>query len=434
MDCLLSKTLYLGATNNTTMNISSCCRKALVGLCVSNPHEQLDSMRFVSSLISAWSLGILMSFVLALKNRAFTEAFFFFLYPFVSGVTLATGLVYLLPFAFRALDGTCSHPSMRRFPVAGVTATAAVLFTLMVDVLGSVGNIRRKLKAQEPREKGFSPVGQMDVERGESITTEATQEVEDGSKDSIDSTHGGSNSTFKKTDEDLNNGPKGQINVCITSDAKQGVEDGRINTLDSTHGSSNITTVEDINNSSNGDSGDASMIKELSDSEFHQVARKICWFSWPSVIVAVTLGVSRSPCTSWPLFVVLFFRQIFQGLKWISLAPHIQAMNSWKAKLLCLMISMMSIPLITTLGFISSFIFIKSEARALILEGFFNAAIGGVLVYQACANLSCTHYTILKQKGGSSNKTFIQMSSHHLAGMLGIGIMILAKSCARVKI
>nr|GEZ80216.1 zinc transporter 5-like [Tanacetum cinerariifolium] len=104
-----------------------------------------------------------------------------------------------------------------------------------------------------------------------------------------------------------------------------------------------------------------------------------------SVIIGISLGVSLNPKTIKPLIVALSFHQMFEGM---GLGSCIS-----EAKYNVRTMATMSIgfSVITSIGIVIGFLisntYNESSHTALILEGLFNAASAGILIYMALVDL-----------------------------------------------
>ncbi|KAG0447877.1 hypothetical protein HPP92_028099 [Vanilla planifolia] len=140
-----------------------------------------------------------------------------------------------------------------------------------------------------------------------------------------------------------------------------------------------------------------------------------------SVIIGVSLGTSESTKTIRPLLAALSFHQFFEG---IGLGGCIvQANFRAKAKLVMAIFFSLTTPFGIALGVAISTRYDAHSATALAIEGSFDAASAGILVYMSLVDLLANDFTNPRMQ--SSKK--LQLWAH-LALFLGAGFMsLLAK-------
>ncbi|XVF71145.1 hypothetical protein PTKIN_Ptkin12aG0012600 [Pterospermum kingtungense] len=104
-----------------------------------------------------------------------------------------------------------------------------------------------------------------------------------------------------------------------------------------------------------------------------------------SVIIGISLGASKSPKTIKPLMVALTFHQLFEGMGLGGCISQAQ----FKARVVAIMATFFSLttPIGIAIGIGISNIYDENNPKALIVEGIFNAASAGILIYMALVDL-----------------------------------------------
>ncbi|MCD7458352.1 hypothetical protein HAX54_037986 [Datura stramonium] len=104
-----------------------------------------------------------------------------------------------------------------------------------------------------------------------------------------------------------------------------------------------------------------------------------------SVIIGVSLGASESPETIKPLLAALTFHQLFEGM---GLGGCISEAR-FKVKKTAIMAIFFSLttPIGIAIGFGISTVYSETSPTALIVEGIFNSAAAGILIYMALVDL-----------------------------------------------
>ncbi|PHU03438.1 Zinc transporter 5 [Capsicum chinense] len=104
-----------------------------------------------------------------------------------------------------------------------------------------------------------------------------------------------------------------------------------------------------------------------------------------SVIIGVSLGASESPKTIKPLVAALTFHQLFEGM---GLGGCISEAR-FKVKKTAIMAIFFSLtaPVGIAIGFGVSTVYSETSPTALIVEGIFNSAAAGILIYMALVDL-----------------------------------------------
>ncbi|KAK8953013.1 Zinc transporter 4 [Platanthera guangdongensis] len=142
-----------------------------------------------------------------------------------------------------------------------------------------------------------------------------------------------------------------------------------------------------------------------------------------SVIIGVSLGTSGSPKTIKPLVAALSFHQFFEG---IGLGGCIvQANFRARAMVIMAVFFSMTAPFGIALGIAISSIYDSNGSTALIIEGIFNAASSGILIYMSLVDLLAADFMNPRMQ----NSTRLQLAAH-LALLLGSGFMSLVAKWA----
>lgn len=140
-----------------------------------------------------------------------------------------------------------------------------------------------------------------------------------------------------------------------------------------------------------------------------------------SVIIGVSLGASLRPTTIRPLVGALSFHQFFEG---IGLGGCI-VQAKFKAKATVLMATFFSFtaPIGIALGIAITSSYSKHSSTALVVEGVFNSAAAGILIYMSLVDLLAADFNNPKLQ----TNTKLQLATY-LALFLGAGLMsLLAK-------
>ncbi|KAK9269769.1 hypothetical protein L1049_001547 [Liquidambar formosana] len=105
-----------------------------------------------------------------------------------------------------------------------------------------------------------------------------------------------------------------------------------------------------------------------------------------SVIIGISLGASESPATIKPLLAALSFHQFFEGM---GLGGCISQQAKFKSRSMAIMALCFSLttPVGIAIGLGVSHVYKENSPTALIVEGNFNAAAAGILIYMALVDL-----------------------------------------------
>ncbi|KAH6785250.1 hypothetical protein C2S51_037705 [Perilla frutescens var. frutescens] len=140
-----------------------------------------------------------------------------------------------------------------------------------------------------------------------------------------------------------------------------------------------------------------------------------------SVIIGIALGASESPKTIKPLIAALTFHQFFEG---IGLGGCItQAKFNTRAIAIMAIFFSLTTPIGIAVGIGISNIYSETSPTALIIEGVFNSASAGILIYMALVDLLSADF--MSPKLQSNGK--LQLGAN-LSLLIGAGCMsLLAK-------
>ncbi|XP_021800405.1 zinc transporter 5-like [Prunus avium] len=140
-----------------------------------------------------------------------------------------------------------------------------------------------------------------------------------------------------------------------------------------------------------------------------------------SVIIGISLGASQSPRTIKPLVAALTFHQFFEGM---GLGGCI-SQAKFKSRAIATMVLFFSLttPIGIGVGMGISNIYNESSPTALIVEGVFNSASAGILIYMALVDLLAADFMNPRMQGNLR----IQLGAN-ISLLLGSGCMsLLAK-------
>ncbi|KAF2303096.1 hypothetical protein GH714_013767 [Hevea brasiliensis] len=140
-----------------------------------------------------------------------------------------------------------------------------------------------------------------------------------------------------------------------------------------------------------------------------------------SVIIGISLGASESPKTIRPLIAALTFHQFFEGM---GLGGCI-AQAKFKGRVVASMALFFSLttPVGIAIGIGISNVYNENSPTALIVEGIFNSASAGILIYMALVDLLAADFMNPKVQGNGKLQLGV-----NLFLLLGAGLMsLLAK-------
>ncbi|XP_031497178.1 zinc transporter 8-like [Nymphaea colorata] len=140
-----------------------------------------------------------------------------------------------------------------------------------------------------------------------------------------------------------------------------------------------------------------------------------------SVIIGISLGASESPCTIKPLVAALSFHQFFEGM---GLGGCIvQAKFKSKATAIMALFFSLTTPVGIAIGIGISSTYNENSPTALIVEGVFNSASSGILIYMALVDLLAADFMAPRMLNSGKLQVLANVSL-----LLGAGLMsLLAK-------
>ncbi|KAK9698237.1 hypothetical protein RND81_08G090500 [Saponaria officinalis] len=297
---------------------------------------------------------------------------FFMIKAFAAGVILATGFIHILPDAFESLTSPCLPESpWRNFPFAGLVAMAASIGSLMVDSLAT-GHYK-KVHFGEEKEGGSSSGGN------------------------------------KVVDEEKSGAHAGHVHVH--THATHGHAHGHAHGGGAAGGGASLL------------SDDVVAHQSMLDLVRHRVTAQVLELGIVvhSVIIGISLGTSQRLDTIKPLMAALCFHQFFEGM---GLGGCI-SQAEFKSRAMATMALFFSLttPVGIAIGVAISGVYDESSPRALILQGMFESAAAGILIYMALVDLLAADFMHPRMQ----KNTRIQLGSH-ISLLLGAGCMsVLAK-------
>ncbi|XP_059661874.1 zinc transporter 1-like [Cornus florida] len=140
-----------------------------------------------------------------------------------------------------------------------------------------------------------------------------------------------------------------------------------------------------------------------------------------SVIIGISLGASESPETIKPLLAALSFHQFFEGM---GLGGCIsQAKFKSLSMVIMALFFSLTTPVGIAIGIGVSSVYSETSSTALIVEGMFNAASAGILIYMALVDLLAADFMNPRMQ----NNRRLQLGAN-ISLLLGAGCMsVLAK-------
>ncbi|KAK2651225.1 hypothetical protein Ddye_018714 [Dipteronia dyeriana] len=140
-----------------------------------------------------------------------------------------------------------------------------------------------------------------------------------------------------------------------------------------------------------------------------------------SVIIGISLGTSESPKTIRPLVAALTFHQFFEGM---GLGGCIaQAKFKGAATAIMVLFFSLTTPVGIAIGIGITNVYEETSSTALIVEGIFNAAAAGILIYMSLVDLLAADFMNPKMQNNSKLQIWANVSL-----LLGAGCMsLLAK-------
>ncbi|KQK07108.1 zinc transporter 7 [Brachypodium distachyon] len=321
----------------------------------------------MAAILVAGVLGVGLPLV-GRKRRAVRtgSAVFVAAKAFAAGVILATGFVHMLHDAEHALSNPCLPAApWRRFPFPGFVAMLAALATLVLDFVVT-RFYERKHRAEVARVKA-------DAAAALAASTSATVSDED--------------ITVVTVTDDEHKAPLLQTHSHSHSHAHS-------------HGHELVQA--------DGREGDVSEhVRSVVVSQILEMG-----IVSHSVIIGLSLGVSRSPCTIRPLVAALSFHQFFEGFALGGCIAQAQFKNLSAA----MMASFFAIttPMGIAAGAGLASFYNANSPRALVVEGILDSVSAGILIYMALVDLIAADFL-----GGKMTGTPRQQVMAYVALFLG---------------
>ncbi|KAM3407848.1 hypothetical protein ACQJBY_001282 [Aegilops geniculata] len=267
---------------------------------------------------------------------------------FAAGVILATGFVHMLHDAEHALSNPCLPAApWRRFPFPGFVAMLAALATLVLDVL-----VTRFYETKHRAE-----VARVKADAAAALAAASTS----------------------ASDEDIT------VVTVVESEHKVPLLQAHSHSHAQSHGHELVQPQ--------GREGEVSEhVRSVVVSQILEMG-----IVSHSVIIGLSLGVSRSPCTIRPLVAALSFHQFFEGF---ALGGCI-AQAQFKNLSAVMMASFFAITTPTGIAAgagLSSF-YNANSPRALVVEGILDSVSAGILVYMALVDLIAADFLGGKMTG-----------------------------------
>ncbi|CAL5003365.1 unnamed protein product [Urochloa decumbens] len=336
----------------------------------------------VASILASGAAGVLVP-VLGRSAAALRPDgdVFFAVKAFAAGVILATGMVHILPAAFDALappggKGGAKGGGGGAFPFAGLVAMCSAMVTMMVDSVAAGYYQRSHFRKARPVDDAAGPAGAAD-EEGAAVE------------------HAG--------------------HVHVHTHATHGHAHGHAHDHGG-HGHAHGHGAPAAGASPDDASSVAVSIRHRVISQVLELGILV-----HSVIIGVSLGASLRPSTIRPLVGALSFHQFFEG---IGLGGCI-VQAKFKARATVIMATFFSLtaPIGIALGIAITSSYSKHSATALVVEGVFNAAAAGILIYMSLVDLLAADFNNPRLQTNMK----LQLATY-LALFLGAGLMsLLAK-------
>ncbi|KAF0926570.1 hypothetical protein E2562_026884 [Oryza meyeriana var. granulata] len=284
---------------------------------------------------------------------------------FAAGVILATGFVHMLHDAEHALSSPClpAEP-WRRFPFPGFVAMAAALATLVLDFLAT-RFYERKHRAETARVKAdaAAALGASSAS-DDDITVVTVTEDENENKAPLLQGHSRSHSH-----------PHAHGHELVQPEGGEGEVPAHVRSIV------------------------VSQILEMGIVSH-------------SVIIGLSLGVSRSPCTIRPLVAALSFHQFFEGFALGGCIAQAQFKTLSAAIMACFFAITTPAGIVAGAG-VASF-YNANSLRALVVEGILDSVSAGILIYMSLVDLIAADFL-----GGKMTGTLRQQVMAYVALFLG---------------
>ncbi|GJN35819.1 hypothetical protein PR202_gb24626 [Eleusine coracana subsp. coracana] len=273
---------------------------------------------------------------------------------FAAGVILATGFVHMLHDAEHALSNPCLPAApWRKFPFTGFVAMAAALGTLVLDFLAT-RFYETKHRDEAARVKAAAAAARAAASTSDEDITVVTV-VEDEHKAPLLQPH------------------------CHSNPHMHGHHHAHAHELVQSQG------------------GEGALSEHVRSVVVSQILEM--GIVSHSVIIGLSLGVSRSPCTIRPLVAALSFHQFFEGF---ALGGCI-AQAQFKTLSAALMASFFAIttPAGIAAGAGLSSFYNPNSPRALVVEGILDSISAGILIYMSLVDLIAADFLGGKMTGST---------------------------------
>ncbi|KAJ0977474.1 hypothetical protein J5N97_012948 [Dioscorea zingiberensis] len=273
---------------------------------------------------------------------------------FAAGVILATGFVHMLHDAQSALTSPCL-PAMpwRRFPFSGFVAMVAALGTLVVDFV-CTQYYERKHREEAMGVKADAAAAIAAAEEGIATVAESSEVAEgDGEKDAMHIVGMHAHAAAHRHSHAQGH------RACHGGAAQHPHSHG--------HAHEDEGTVP-------------SHVRHVVVSQILELG-----IVSHSVIIGLSLGVSRSPCTIRPLVAALSFHQFFEGFALGGCISQAQFKNL--AATLMASFFAITTPLGIAAGAVAASFYDSYSPRALVIEGMLDSVSAGILIYMALVDL-----------------------------------------------
>lgn len=145
-----------------------------------------------------------------------------------------------------------------------------------------------------------------------------------------------------------------------------------------------------------------------------------------SVIIGISLGASESPCTIRPLVAALSFHQFFEGMGLGGCIVQAGFKNKSLGVILMTFFFAVTTPFGIALGIGISSAYNENSPTALIVEGVFNSASSGILIYMALVDLLAADFI---NSSRMQNNGALQLCAY-VALLMGVGAMSLIANWA----
>ncbi|KAF8390872.1 hypothetical protein HHK36_023171 [Tetracentron sinense] len=301
----------------------------------------------IASILVAGAIGVCLP-ILGKKIPALRpeKDIFFIIKAFAAGVILATGFIHVLPDAFENLTSPClSENPWGNFPFTGFVAMMSAIGTLMVDSLAT----------------GY-------YQRSHNNKTQTITGDEERSGEHDDHVHVHTHGTHGHA--------HGSASLSVESPSSDLIRHRVISQVSYMTSSfiCNLFLFDEISFMHVGFSIDNLCFLVL---ELGIVVH--------SVIIGISLGASESPKTIKPLVAALTFHQFFEGM---GLGGCI-SQAKFKSQAIAIMALFFSLttPVGIAIGIGISNVYDENSPTALIVEGIFNSASAGILIYMALVDL-----------------------------------------------